>query len=213
MRRLSKEALRFWRSPVCRYVLLGLCLFLFGLDVFGLRLFGSGLDAGRFGDLGTWAQSIGTVAAVAVALHQIRQERLARIADLERTDAKERTQLYCWIGFKEAEPYGWYLFFNNLTPTPISSWVLRVFEGNEDDPAGTLDVSRVQPIPPSFSEHRTAFGADALTQPRCEIDFADSNGQCWRRTSAGRLTRLTEVRLGEQVLARDPATIPALESA
>ncbi|GAA2095992.1 hypothetical protein [Actinomadura alba] len=216
MRGVHTMALRFWRSPASRWTLLGLALFLFGLEIFGLRLFGKGVNAGQFGDLAAWAQSIGTVAAVTVALHQIRRERLDRLADLERAEVKERTQLYSWIGFRETEPHGWYLYFNNLTPTPVNSWVLRVWDGDadtEEEPVGTLDVSRGRPIPPGFSEYRTSFAAEALTGPHCAIDFADGNGECWRRTSSGGLRRITEVRHGEQVLARDPRTVRALGAA
>jgi hypothetical protein len=194
--------MRLWRSSAFRLLLLGLFLFFFGLNLFGLRLFGRGIDASTFGDLATWAQSIGTVAAVIVALHQISNERQARLADLERSRIRERTQIYCWLAFKESEPVGWYLYFNNLTPAPINTWVLRVLEEGEMEPLGTLDARTVHPILPGFSERRTLFDASSLTRPRCRLDFVDAVGRCWRRSSDGDLDPIEEVRLGDQLFAR-----------
>jgi hypothetical protein len=195
--------IRFWRSSVCRFVLLGAFLFFFGLELFGLRLFGAGIDPVAFGDLASWAQSIATVAAVIVALRQISHERLARLADLERSRIRERTQVYCWLTFKESEPVGWYLYFNNLTPAPINTWVLRVFEEEDgNEPLGTFDGRAIHPILPGFSERRTLFDATSLTRPRCRLDFVDAVGRCWRRSSDGDLDPIDEVRLGDQLFAR-----------
>jgi hypothetical protein len=207
-RSLRVLALLSWRSPVWTVVLLCVVVFLVMLNLWGLRPFGYGaVDYQRFGDIATWAQGIGTVAAVVVALHQIRQQADARLADIRRQEERERTQVFCWMSFAQSDKDGeraWYVCFNNITPLPIAAWVLRVRDGTNESPVGTLDVNVLDPIVPGYSRFRTGIAAAGLDEPVCELDFVDMAGQCWCRSSSGALTAIPQVLIRGQVVGRSP---------
>ncbi|BBH66202.1 hypothetical protein ACTI_28870 [Actinoplanes sp. OR16] len=181
-------------------------VFLLMVDLWGLRLFGGGaIDYERFGDIGSWAQGIGTVSAVFVALRQIRQQREDRRDAIHRQEIRERTQVYGWMAFREedhGDVPGWYLFFNNLTPIPITGWAMTVCEG----PAGPVvlspDVSRFDPIPPGFSRHRLGIPSGRIIEPICRLQFVDMAGDCWERSSSGRLDPIEEVSVSGQVIGK-----------
>ncbi|GII59125.1 hypothetical protein Pth03_75140 [Planotetraspora thailandica] len=183
--------------------------FLLLLHLWGLRIFGFGvIDYQRFGDVGSWAQGIGTVAAVAVAFRQIKQQEAARLDDIARQDRRERTQVFCWMSFLDDDSQGqlgWYLCFNNLTPLPINAWTLTVRERGTGKQVGKLDVTHLDPIAPGFSRIRTRIPVHALTEPVCELDFVDLAGECWRRSSLGPLAYIPEVTIHGQVAGRSEA--------
>lgn len=194
-RRVGKLVVAAWLSRVCPVVLLCIVVLLMMLDLWGLRVFGGGVvDYQRLGDIGTWVQGIGTVAAVAVALILPRRDRLRR-------EERDRTQVYCWVAFEqEAAVPGWFLHFSNSTPMPVQLWSLEV----RDDLLKQeirFDVSLGGPIRTGSSEIRLTVEPSGLEKPQCELSFVDTVGGCWRRLSSGALQRADRVVVNGQVVA------------
>jgi hypothetical protein len=155
-----------------------------------------------FGDLGEWASGVGALAAVVVALVQTHQLHVERVDDLYRQEVQQRTQVFGWVAYREegARSGGWWVYLNNMTPAPIGVWVLRI-EDAETGRQVTLDVTRWLPILPGFTQRPAGVSSGELLRPMCQLDFADSAGICWRRDSSGRIHQVSEIRLGDQVLA------------
>jgi hypothetical protein len=209
-RRRRVSALPGWRSPVWTLVLLAVVLLLLMLNLWGLRPFGYGsVDYEAFGDIATWSQGIGTVAAVIVALRTLQRQSNERLADIRRQEQRERTQVFCWMSFAVSDSNrdddrAWYVCFNNVTPLPIAAWVLRVRDGSDEKVVGTLDVNVLEPIVPGFSRFRTGIRAGRLSEPVCELEFVDMAGYCWRRSSTGALAPIDRVVVRGQVAGLSP---------
>ena len=210
-RRLRVLALPGWRSPMWTVVLLSVVVLLLMLNLWGLRPFGYGsVDYQAFGDIATWAQGIGTVAAVLVAFRTLQRQSSDRLADIRRQEQRERTQVFCWMSFAVSDSNrdddrAWYVCFNNVTPLPIAAWVLRVRDGSAEKVVGTLDVNVLEPIVPGFSRFRTGIPAGGLSEPVCELEFVDMAGYCWWRSSTGALAAIDRVVVRGQVAGLSPA--------
>ncbi|MEV0535102.1 hypothetical protein [Kitasatospora sp. NPDC050463] len=209
--RWRQRAAAVWRSAALRVVLLAVVLLLLAPRWGELADSAAALTRGRIqlGDLGGWAQSIGSFAAVWVALAQSRRLRLDRLDDIRRQEVHVRTQVYAWVAYRDegGGEGGWYVYLNNMTPTPIGVWVLTVRDGASPQVVTTLDVTRLLPILPGLTQRPAGLAPGALLHPVSELEFVDAAGLCWRRAAAGGLERIAEIRLGDQVLASGPAPV------
>ncbi|MDQ3964596.1 MAG: hypothetical protein M3277_11920 [Actinomycetota bacterium] len=176
-------------------------LFLLGINVWGLRLFGEGINYTRWGTMGDWAANLATLLAVTVAFHGIRQERRDRWNELALREEKERTQVYCWMTLQQEETSAtWFIEFNNMTPTPVRAWVLRVTD-DADSGELVLSVADFGVLLPGMTKVATEIEPQALSRPECQLDFVDSSGACWRRTPRGDLQGIDDVTLNTHILA------------
>jgi hypothetical protein len=160
----------------------------------------------QFGDLGGWATGVGSLAAVAVALVQTHQLHVERLDDLYRQEEQQRTQVFGWVAYRDdgAGSGGWWVYLNNMTPAPIGVWVLRI-EDAETGRRMTLDVTRLLPILPGFTQRQAGVSPGDLLRPMCQLEFSDAAGICWQRDASSRIHQIPEIRLGEQILAASTA--------
>jgi hypothetical protein len=160
----------------------------------------------HFGDLGEWAAAVGSLAAVAVALLQTHRLHIERLDDLNRQEEQKRTQVYSWVAYRSdgAGSGGWWVYLNNMTYAPIGIWVLRI----EDADTGrrvTLDVTRLLPILPGFTQHPVGVSSGDLLRPTWQLEFSDAAGICWLRDASGSIRQIPDIRLGDQILATNAA--------
>jgi hypothetical protein len=192
---------RIWQSAGFRLLLTASTVGLILWVLWGPRLRHAQLYP-HFGDLGGWTSGIGSLAAVAVALVQTHRLRVERIDDLYRQEVEQRTQVFGWVAYREesARSGDWWVYLNNMTPAPIRAWVLRI-EDPETGHQVTLDVTRLLPILPGFTQHLAGVSPGDLLRPMCQLEFVDAAGVCWRRDVSGRIHQISEIRLGDQILA------------
>jgi hypothetical protein len=171
-------------------------------QLWGPRL-GHAYGMPQFGDLSGWAQSLGSFAAVVVALAQTRQLQLARIEDLRWQEEHERTQVYAWVAYREDQVGigSWWVYLNNMTPSPIGVWMMHIADADTGREVATLDVTHLSPIPPGFTQQAAGVASGSLLRPSSRLEFMDATGVCWQRDPGGQLSQITEIRLGDQVLA------------
>ncbi len=183
------------------------------LDLWGLGLFGGGtVDYQRFGDIGTWAQGVGTVAAVFVAINTFVKSSQAHKADIERQDREHRTQVYCWITYEDGTlsfegvkmEKGWYLHFNNTTPLPIQVWTAKLI--GADSEGG--DIPFFGPIPVGYFRKKLTLRSGPAVKYFCDLNFLDRAGSCWKRSSLGNLISIPQIVKDGQVLAIDGQANP-----
>lgn len=204
--RMTTVLVRFWDSVTLRILLLASTVGLTLWVLWGPALRHAHLYP-QFGDLSGWAQSAGSFAAVVVALVQSRRLQIARIEDLRRQEEHERTQVYGWVAYRQdgTGSGGWWVYLNNMTPTPIGVWVMRIDDA-ETGRQVTLDVSHLLPILPGFTQRPAGVAPGDLLHPMCRLEFADATGVCWQRDASGRLGEIPEIRLGDQILATSTRT-------
>jgi hypothetical protein len=160
---------RIWESVTLRAVLatstIGLALWV----LWGPRLRHAHLYP-SFGDLGEWAAAVGSLAAVVVALAQTHQLHVERLDDLRREEEQRRTQFFAWVAYRDegVGSGGWWVYFNNLTHAPIGVWVLHI-EDAETGRRVTLDVTRLLPILPGFTQQPAGINPGDLLRPVCRL--------------------------------------------
>jgi hypothetical protein len=196
---------RIWGSVSLRILLVVSTAGLLSWELWGPRLRHAYLYP-HFGDLGEWAAAVGSLAAVAVALVQTHLLHLERLDELRRLEEQQRTQVFGWVAYRDdgAGPGGWWVYLNNMTNAPIGVWVLHI----EDADTGrkvTLDVTRLLPIVPGFTQRPAGVSPADLLRPMCQLEFSDAVGMCWLRDASGSIRQIPEIRLGDQILAASTA--------
>jgi hypothetical protein len=188
-----------WRSVALRVILI--CAI---VALVAVILWGSRLNRAHFvpalGDLGGWVQGIGTLAAALVALVQVRQLQVARIADRSRQEDQERTRVYGWVAYRRDGGGGWWAQLNNMTPVPIAVWVLRVTEADSGREVVTLNADQHDPLYPGSTSLPVGVPPEDLLRALCVLEFLDSAGRCWRRDAGGRLSEIDEILVAGQAM-------------
>lgn len=197
---------RVWGSVSLRVVLAASTVGLVLWVLWGPRLRHAYLYP-HFGDLGGWAQAVGSLAAVVVALVQTSRLQEQWLEDQRRQEEQHRIQVFGWVAYRDdgTGSGGWWMYLNNMTNAPIGVWVLRI----EDVSTGrrvTLDVTRFLPIPPGLTERPVGVSSGDLLRPMCQLEFSDASGICWLRNSSGSIRQIPEIRLDDQVLAVSAAS-------
>lgn len=182
-----------WASAAVRWALLFLCALLLGVNLWGLRLWGAPFDPNRFGNVGDWISGLGSLAAVAVALAALRDQR-KRDADEELA---KRTQVYAWLRFVDDEDVveGWYLHIANGGASPIYVWRVRLADGN------FVGAEQLGPLPPGVLRRRlpSVPDGDRSSRPaRPHVDVRRHRRCCvaatWIQRSKGFHRRVVDVK-------------------
>ena len=152
-----------------------------------------------WGDVATWVTGVATIALFIVALIQIRNERLARIAmEKELTVSKTHDQanrISCWLVKVSKDKFGeWFwVSVSNQSTQPIYNVVvsavgLRQTGENIDIPAPhRVSIDIVPPGQGYIPIQALQFGHPGHSRVGIEIGFTDILGVTWIRQANGEL--------------------------
>ncbi|MDQ2755681.1 MAG: hypothetical protein M3Y71_03825 [Actinomycetota bacterium] len=168
-----------------------------------LQNLGGWVGALQYGDVGTWVGGVGTTAAVAVSLWQVRGERRARLKT-EAADAESLRRSYAvgvsawYAGWAEEENpligqpdteveidnrSGAVIF--QVVVTLVFSQGIGPTRGEEAD-ADYRHRSVLDAVPPGRWRVTVQGGWGGMSRyPRCEVGFSDPNGNHWIRRIDG----------------------------
>lgn len=166
-----------------------LCITL--LNIWGLGLFGTAIDYGRFGNWSDAISGIGTLSAVIIALAGLHRERSVQRAAEERRSIEMETAVFQWLTSKEVrddsdKPIGrlWDIRIQNSTAAPIYHWNIIL-----SSPLDHLCNYQKRPLLPG----ENVFNLPSLDNlepskaPEPTLSFQGISGRTWTRSARGLL--------------------------
>ena len=185
-----------WKSNWFLVVVALICAVLFGMQLWGITIYGDGVNTQVFGTVGGWVSGLASVAAVCVALFFAGRDGRRRDIEKRFADVRARTCVYCWVAKlddEDDERDGWYLFIMNNTPTSVTRWQVLIESEDSSQQYAILNANCSVPLRPHESSRRLSF-SEELGTVSCRIQFIDSVGECWERTMEGALSPLDSIR-------------------
>jgi hypothetical protein len=198
-----------WRSPLCRWVLVVTLVFVVLVNLWGLRLVGSGIDYTRFGTVADWFTGLITIGTIIVAVEALRSDR-RRVEDerIEREEEARRGaeeaerkaredarrasgQVYSWLRL-EVDPVhritdAVVAEIQNSTPSPVYQWSLQV----EHHPELVVSSRDSGPLLPGRTQVRQTdapwLNLSKTGLSRTAVEFMSSVGESLRRDFDGSL--------------------------
>lgn len=159
---------RAWNSSFTKSGLVVLCLLLVGLVIWG-NGFPVHFDVSQVGDLGTWVSSVGTVAAVVVALRESASARRAQRID-------QLCSVAAWMDLERRDDGTprWTVTLLNNTAFPIYRW-LATPSGSHNHTGWHLCSSRLGPLVPGPTRYEIPAypGATFMDAEPIEVAFED----------------------------------------
>jgi hypothetical protein len=188
MQRVCRIFKRILGSAWTSLTLLALLILVVSLEYWNIFPWKATVNTTKFGTWTDLLSSVGTIAAVIVALHSTEVGRRRIVEQLNRARDQELSRIYAWLT-QHRSPSGskhWYLSFENKTGLPIYEWHVD-FTRERAHACSSANG----PIRPNSTELLLPdFGEIPLEEmPKLVLTFVDSIGRPWRRNELGQLAQ------------------------
>ncbi len=154
----------------------------------------------QLGDIGTWIASLGTVAAVVLALNQSRRA-IRRQRELE--NRSQASQISAWIIEQKSE---FWIAVRNNSSTPVHEVILSLaaYQGAGPEPGKNSEFQVYLGIVPPGQTYTSIKGGGSAMNIRfgVEMAFTDNQGLSWLRNVNGRLKDISKPAVEHYGLSR-----------